>query len=46
MNDDQVESLWVRIKGKVDTIVGVHYRMPNQEEEVDEPFYRQLKAAS
>jgi len=26
--------------------VGVYYRPPNQEEEVDEAFYRQLKVAS
>ena len=41
MNDEQVQSLWVRIKGQVnmgDTIVGVQYRLPDQEEEVDEAF--------
>ena len=48
-NEEQVESLWVRIKGqphKGDIIVGVYYRPPHQEEEVDEAFYRQLQAAS
>jgi len=29
-----------------DTVVGVYYRPPDQEEEVDEAFYRQLKIAS
>jgi len=29
-----------------DTVVGVYYRPPDQEEEVDEAFYRQLKVAS
>ena len=36
--DDRVESLWVRIKAKAnksDVTVGVCYRPPNQEEEVD-----------
>ncbi|XP_063280190.1 uncharacterized protein LOC134564864 isoform X3 [Prinia subflava] len=49
VDDKQVESLWVRIKGqtsKGDTVVGVCYRLPEQEEEVDEAFYRQLEAAS
>jgi len=30
----------------VDTMVGVHYRPPDQEKEVDETFYRQLKVTS
>lgn len=40
----KVESLWVRIrvKTKVDIQVGVHYRMPDQDEETDEAFYEQL----
>jgi len=45
----RVESLWVRIKGQPhmgDIIVGVYYRPPDQEEEVDEAFYKQLKAVS
>ncbi|TRZ09133.1 hypothetical protein HGM15179_017974 [Zosterops borbonicus] len=49
VDDKQVESLWVRIKrqtSKGDTVVGVCYRLPEQEEEVDEAFYRQLEAAS
>jgi len=48
-NEEQVESLWVRIKGQAhtsDITVGVYYRPPDQEEEVDEAFYRQLQAAS
>jgi len=46
---EQVETSGVRIKGQPhmgDDIVGVYYRPPDQEEEVDEAFYRQLKAAS
>jgi len=30
----------------VNTVVGVYYRPPEQEEEVDEAFYRQLKVSS
>ena len=49
-SEEVVESLWVRIKGqahKGDITVGVYYRPPDQEEEeVDEAFYRQLQAAS
>jgi len=44
-----VEILGVRIKGQPhmgDVIVGVYYRPPDQEEEVDEAFYRQLQAGS
>lgn len=40
--------MWVRIKGQVnmgDTVVCVHYRPPDEEEEVDEAFYRQLEVA-
>ena len=47
--DVAVESLWVRIKGQAgmgDTVVGVYYRPPDQEEEVDEAFHKQLKVAS
>ena len=29
-----------------DTAVGVYYRPPDQEQEGDEAFYRQLKVAS
>jgi len=48
-DEEQVKSLWLRIKGQAhvgDTVVCVYYRPPNQEEEVDEAFYRQLKVAS
>ncbi|KAK4819370.1 hypothetical protein QYF61_001649 [Mycteria americana] len=43
--DDRVEPLWVRIRGKAnktDIVVGVCYRPPNQGEEADEIFYKQL----
>ncbi|GAB0210277.1 hypothetical protein GRJ2_003493500 [Grus japonensis] len=49
VDEEQVESIWVRIKGQAninDTVVGVYYRPPDQEEEVDEAFYRQLEVAS
>ena len=42
--DDIVESLWVTIKvkaNKTDTVMGVCYRPPNQEEEMDKTLYRQ-----
>jgi len=48
-NEEGVESIWVRIKGQPhmgDVIVGVYYRPPDQEEEVDEAFYKQLEVAS
>jgi len=46
---EQVQGLWVRIKGQAhtgDITVGVYYRPPDQEKEVDEAFYKQLKTAS
>lgn len=49
MNDEQLESLWVRIKGKfnmADAVVGVKYRPPNQKEEVDEVFCKHLEVGS
>jgi len=47
-DEERVDSLRVRIKGQVhvdDIVVGVYYRPPDQEEEVDEAFYRQLNVA-
>ncbi|KAK4817214.1 hypothetical protein QYF61_003738 [Mycteria americana] len=47
--DDRVECQWVRIRGKAnkaDIVVGVCYRPPNQDEEADELFYKQLGEAS
>jgi len=49
VDEEQVERLWVRIKGQPhmgDVIVGMYYRPPDQEEEVNEAFYKQLKPAS
>ena len=43
--NDRVECFWVRIRGKAnkaDIMVGVCYRRPNQDEEADEIFYKQL----
>ena len=40
-HNDKVESTWVRIRGKakkVEIMVGVCYRLPNQDEETDEAF--------
>ncbi|MFV8201551.1 hypothetical protein ACNQ1D_26440, partial [Enterobacter cloacae complex sp.6700005] len=48
-SDVAVESLWVRIKrqaGKGDTVVGEYYRPPDQDEEADEAFQKQLDVAS
>ena len=45
VGNDNVESIWIRIRGmanKVDILVGVFYRQPNQDEETDEVFYKQL----
>ena len=47
--EEKVESLWVRKKGQAhmgDPAVGVYYGLPDEEEEVDEAFHRQLKVAS
>ncbi|KAK4830652.1 hypothetical protein QYF61_012495 [Mycteria americana] len=47
--DDRVECLWVRIRGKtnkVDVMVGVCYRPPNQNEEADKIFCKQLGEVS
>ena len=46
--DNKVESLWVKIRGradKADILVGVCYRLTNQDEETDEVFYEQLAEA-
>ena len=48
-NDEQVESLYVRIKGQTnmgDTVISVYYGLTHQEEKVDETFHRQLEVAS
>ena len=48
-DDDGVESLWVRIKAKAnktDIIMGICYRPPNQDEEVDKTLDRQLSEVS
>jgi len=48
-DEERVESLKVRIKGQPhmgDITVVVYYRPPDQDEKVDEAFYRQLKVAS
>ncbi|TRZ16814.1 hypothetical protein HGM15179_010323 [Zosterops borbonicus] len=48
-NEDGVECLWVRIKGranKADIVLGVCYCPPNQEEEVINLFYKQLETVS
>ena len=45
VGDDKVECLWVRIRRKAcrgDILVGVCYRPPNQDEEMDEAFCEQL----
>ena len=47
--DDRMESLWVRIKkkaNKTDIIMGVCYRPPIQDQEVDKTLYRQLGEVS
>jgi len=46
MNDDRVESLWASIKGWANIAVVVYYRPPDQKEEVDEVFYKQLDVVS
>lgn len=49
MDDEPTANLWVRIKektGKDDIIVGIWYKPPDQEEQADVAFYRQLEVAS
>jgi len=49
VDEERANSLRVRNKGqahKGDTAVDLYYRPPDQEEEVDEAFYRQLQVAS
>ncbi|TRZ26699.1 hypothetical protein HGM15179_000470 [Zosterops borbonicus] len=48
-DDDKFEFLWVRIKGKAnkaDVLVGVCRRPCNQDEEVNELFFKQLADTS
>jgi len=47
--DNKVECLWVKMRGKAnkaDLLLGVCYRPPNQDEEVDEVFYKRLAEVS
>ncbi|GAB0209691.1 hypothetical protein GRJ2_003434800 [Grus japonensis] len=49
MEEELTESFWVRIKGRAgtgDTIVGVCYRPPDQEDQVDEDLCRQIQSES
>lgn len=44
-----MKSLWFKTKGQIsegDAVVGVCYRPPDQQEQVDEAFCGQLEAAS
>ncbi|GAB0180450.1 hypothetical protein GRJ2_000510300 [Grus japonensis] len=48
-DEELTESLWVRMKGRAgtgDTVVGVCYRPPDQEDQADDALYRQIGAAS
>ncbi|PKU29317.1 mitochondrial fission process protein 1 [Limosa lapponica baueri] len=48
-SDDKVECLWIRMKGKAnkgDFVLGVCYRPPTQDEQVDEVFYKRLAEVS
>lgn len=45
LSNEKIDWLWVKIKGKAgkaDILVGVCSRPPNQDEEVDELFYKVL----
>ncbi|KAJ7409660.1 mitochondrial fission process protein 1 [Pitangus sulphuratus] len=49
VSNDKVECLWIRIRGKAnkaDILVEVCYRLPKQNDEGDELFYRQLADVS
>jgi len=48
-SDDSAESLWVRISKQTNTgdiVMGICYKMPDQEEEIDKSFFRKLEEAS
>lgn len=48
-NDDKLEYLWVRIRGKTnkaDILMGVCYRQSNQDEGMDELFCKHLADVS
>jgi len=47
MNDEQLEILKYKNSeaNRGDTIMGVYYRPPVQEEDVDEAFYKHLEIA-
>jgi len=48
MDDEPMEHLWVRKSEQTstgDVVVGVYYGLTDQEEQVDEAFYRELEAA-
>ena len=48
VKDNRVERLWVRSKEQANTsdaFVGVYFRPPDQKEEVDEAFYKQLEVS-
>ena len=45
VGNDKVECLWIRTSGKAcrgNILVGICYRLPNQDEEMDKAFYGQL----
>ena len=47
--DDKVECLWVKKRGKAnkaDILLEIYYRPSNQDEDVDEVFYRRLAEIS
>jgi len=49
IDEEPAESLWVRITGRASTgdiIVGICYRPPKMEDQVDESLYEQIGAAS
>lgn len=49
IDDEPTETLWVSSKkktGKGDIVVGICYRLPDQEEQVDETLYRQPEVVS
>ncbi|KAJ7413696.1 hypothetical protein BTVI_42796 [Pitangus sulphuratus] len=49
VSNDKVECLWIKIRGKAnkaDILVGVCYRPPNQDDEDDELYDRQLADVS
>lgn len=49
VGDDTVENFWMRIKRKAnkgDVVLGLFYRLPSQDDHMDELLYKELRDIS